>query len=96
MRLSTVGLVLVVIGSALASTGVVALLGIAAKISGGGGAPDLLPEAVMVGFLVGGPLIFLLGLLLWLGVKIQSLLMKAKATRGAASESRSDSQSPAS
>ena len=96
MRLSTVGVVLIVIGAIVANVGFVALLGAGARVSGGGEGHDLLPEAVMVGFLLGGPLIFLLGVLLWLGVKIQALLVKAKATRDATNEGRSDSQSPAS
>ncbi|CAN7528805.1 hypothetical protein LJR161_003666 [Variovorax paradoxus] len=96
MRLSTVGLVLAVIGAILANIGFVAFLGVAASISGGGGWHDLLPEPMMMGFLLGGPILFLLGVAISLGVKIKAALEKAKARRNAAAVSYSDPESPAS
>ena len=96
MRLSTVGIVLAVIGAILAKIGFVAFLGVAASVSGGGGSHDLLPEAVMMGFLLGGPILFLLGVLIWLAVKIKAGLVKAKAARHAAIDGVKDSESPAS
>ena len=50
----------------------------------------------MMGFLLGGPILFLLGVAISLGVKIKAALEKAKARRNAAAVSYSDPESPAS
>ncbi|KLN54032.1 hypothetical protein [Variovorax paradoxus] len=96
MRLSTIGIVLAVIDAILAKIGFVVFLGAAASISGGGGGHDLLPEPMMMGFLLGGPILLLLGVAIWLGVKIKAALVKAKARRDAATIGCSDPESPAS
>lgn len=93
MRWATLCLVIAAIGIGLAVAGALAFLVLAAQVTrSDGGGFSLMSDFMMLCFLNGGPLLFLLGLGLWLAAKIHAAIEKVR--RDAAIDGHGDSQPP--